>query len=31
LETPIIDFVNAALQDPSCAQSQINEILYEIA
>ena len=31
LDTPIIDFVNAALQDPSCAQSQINEIFYEVA
>ena len=31
LETPIIDFVNAALQDPSCAQSQINEIFYKVA
>jgi glycerol-3-phosphate dehydrogenase (NAD(P)+) len=31
LEIPIIDCVNAALQDPSCAQSQINEILYNFA
>jgi glycerol-3-phosphate dehydrogenase (NAD(P)+) len=31
LETPIIEFVNAALQDSSCAQSQINEIFYRVA
>jgi glycerol-3-phosphate dehydrogenase (NAD(P)+) len=31
VDTPIIDFVNAALQDPSCAQSQINEIFYKVA
>lgn len=31
LDTPIIDFVDAALQDPTCAQRQINQMLSEIA
>ena len=29
LDTPIIDFVDAVLQDPSCALGQINEIFAE--
>ena len=28
VDTPIIDFVNAALQDPSCAQSQILSLIH---